>query len=331
MKGTKAFLESLQTYTTPGKLKNFRHSADEVESHDAGMACLEEIDALNALRTSLDPLASYLTAALAGLPSEHEWAVRAGKLRQDVLARFADPKTRRSDEFRRNADRDLRGLKDEYARIYLTAHAKRRLGAAGEEQRQRLLASARLKGLAKLCAIDILPKRQLDDYHERLAGLISCTKLMESELRAAPTCGHCGFRLGVEDSGPSAQSVLDALDQEADGMLARWADTLLQNLADPTAHQSLKLLEPAAKALVDGFVASRRLAEDPEQELIDALAEALAGLEKVSVRPADLCAAVAPDGAPSTLSDMVQRLAGWLEEQVGGKDRDRVRIVLEDE
>ena len=221
MRGTKAFLESLQMYTTPGKLKNFRHSADEVESHGAGMKCLEEVDALSALRTSLDPLASYLTAALAGLRSEHEWAVRTGQVRRDVLARFADPKMRRSDEFRRNADRDLRDLKGEYARIYLAAHAKHRLGAAGEEQRRRLLASARLKGLAKLCAIDILPKRQLDDYHGRLEGLASCTALMESELRAAPTCGHCDFRLGVEDSGPSAQSALDALDQEADRMLAR--------------------------------------------------------------------------------------------------------------
>ena len=331
MKGTKAFLESLQAYTTPGKLKNFRHSADEVESHGADMACLEEVDALNALRTSLDPLASYLTAALAGLPSEHGWAVRAGKVRRDVLMRFADPKMRRSDEFRRNAGQALRDLKGEYARIYLAAHAKHRLGAAGQAQRRRLLASARLKGLAKLCAIELLPKRQLDDYRERLKGLAACTALMESELRAAPVCGHCGFRLGVGDSGPSAESVLDALDQEADRMLARWSDTLLENLADSTAQESLKLLEPAAKALVDRFVATGRLAQDPEQELIDALAEALAGLEKVSVKPAELCAALAPDGAPSTPSEMVKRLAGWLEDQVGGRDARKVRIVLEDE
>ena len=331
MKGTKAFLESLQTYTTPGKLKNFRHSADDVESHGTGMKCLEEVEALNKLRTSLDPLASYLTAALAGLPSEHEWAVRASKVRRDVLARFADPKMRRSDEFRRNADRDLRDLKGEYVRLYLAAHAKHRLGAAGERQRQRLRASARLRGLANLCAIDILPRRQLDEYRERLDGLASCTALMESELRAAPACGHCGFRLGVEDSGQSAESALDALDQEADRMLARWAATLLENLADPTAQESLKLLEPAAKVLVDRFVATGRLAQDPEQELIDALREVLAGLEKVSVRPAELCAALAPDGAPSTPTDMVKRLASWLEEQVGGRDADKVRIVLEEE
>ena len=93
----------------------------------------------------------------------------------------------------------------------------------------------------------------------------------------------------------------------------------------------MNLLEPAAKALVDRFVASGRLAQDPKQELIDALAEALAGLEKVSVRPTELCAALAPEGAPSTPSDMVKRLAGWLEEQIGGRDPGKVRIVLEDE
>ena len=114
-------------------------------------------------------------------------------------------------------------------------------------------------------------------------------------------------------------------------MLARWADTLLENLADPTAQESLGLLEPAAKALVEQFVASGRLAQDPAQELIDALAEALAGLEKVAVRPAELCAALAPDGAPSTPADMVKRLASWLEERVGGRDASKARIVLEEE
>lgn len=102
-------------------------------------------------------------------------------------------------------------------------------------------------------------------------------------------------------------------------------------MADPTAQDSLRLLEPPARALVDGFLASRQLPEDVGDDLIDAIGQVLSGLEKVSVKPAALCDAVAPAGAPATPSEMVKRLADYLGEQTSGKDPAKVRIVLEEE
>ena len=329
----KTFLESLQIYTTPGKLKNFRHDADEVSAHRAGMECLAEMDALASLRSHLEPMASYLGAAAAGLPPDHEWAARARDVRQALLAGVADPAARRTDDLRRDADQALRDLKADYVRIYLAAHARHRLGVAAGGRRQRLLDSSRLRGLAKLCAIDILPGAQLAQLRARLEELTTCAKLTEPELQVAPVCEHCGFRLGDDDAtrGPSAESVLDDLDDQADKMLAQWNDALLKNLADPTAQESLGLLEPPARALVEEFVASRRLPEDVEDDLIDAIGQVLSGLEKVSVKPAALCDAVAPAGAPATPSEMVKRLADYLGAQTSGKDPAKVRIVLEEE
>ena len=40
---TKSFLESLQAYTSPGRLKNFRHDAMEVSGHANGLECLAEV------------------------------------------------------------------------------------------------------------------------------------------------------------------------------------------------------------------------------------------------------------------------------------------------
>lgn len=154
-------------------------------------------------------------------------------------------------------------------------------------------------------------------------------------MQAAPVCEHCGFRLGTEDAGPSAVAILDDLDQQADEMLARWTNALLDNLAGPTAQESLALLDPPARTLVDEFVTGRQLPPElpaeSAQDLIDAIARVLAGLEKVSVKPADLCAALAPGGAPATPAEIKKRLAEYLDEQARGKDPAKVRIVLEAE
>ena len=40
---TKSFLESLQTYTSPGRLKNFRHDTGEVSGHAAGLETLVDV------------------------------------------------------------------------------------------------------------------------------------------------------------------------------------------------------------------------------------------------------------------------------------------------
>ena len=65
---TKSFLESLQAYTSPGRLKNFRSDASEVGGHAAGLESLAEVEALRGLVSELGPTAAYLTAAEAVLP-----------------------------------------------------------------------------------------------------------------------------------------------------------------------------------------------------------------------------------------------------------------------
>jgi hypothetical protein len=54
---TKSFLESLQAYSSPGKLKNFRYDAGEVSAHRDGLKALNKSNRFrNCLRTSVPPL-----------------------------------------------------------------------------------------------------------------------------------------------------------------------------------------------------------------------------------------------------------------------------------
>ena len=71
--GAKRFLESLQTFSSPGKLKNFRQSKGDVEQQKAGLDALQEVETLQDLVADLGATASYLSTAEAVLPLNHEW------------------------------------------------------------------------------------------------------------------------------------------------------------------------------------------------------------------------------------------------------------------
>ena len=49
LEATKVFLESMQAYSSPGKLKNFRYDAGEVSGHRDGLKALNEVELLQEL------------------------------------------------------------------------------------------------------------------------------------------------------------------------------------------------------------------------------------------------------------------------------------------
>ena len=105
--GTKAFLESLQAYTTLGKLENFKHDAPEVIAHRPGLDALVRIRSIETLRTDIDATAAYLSAAEAGLPDGHEWVGRVKTAQHEVLAEFSNPSKRDETTFRQRTTRSF--------------------------------------------------------------------------------------------------------------------------------------------------------------------------------------------------------------------------------
>jgi hypothetical protein len=108
---TKTFLESLQAYSTPGRLKNFRYDVHEVRSHQEGLQALREIEYLQELATDLGSVASYLATAEAVLPSEHVWVENLKTARSEVLGQIGDPGKRAAAAFRQQTLRRLTDLK----------------------------------------------------------------------------------------------------------------------------------------------------------------------------------------------------------------------------
>lgn len=326
---TKSFLESLQAYSSPGKLKNFRYDVQEVISHREGLNSLAEIESLQELVADLGSTTSYLSTAEAVLSDDHEWVSEMRKEREEVLTQFVNPEKRRAATFRQQTQRKLADLKKTYVQTYLRMHTKARLGVNEDKRKTHLMVDERLKVLQKLSTIELMPRQQLSDFQNRLAGLKSCFALIEQELDASPVCPHCNYKPEAESRTSPAGTVLDGLDDELDNLVANWTKTLLNNLEDPTTRDNLDLLKSESKKLVNGFIKKRELPDDLSQNFIHALTEVLSGLQKVPVKTEDLRTALLSGGSPATPAEMKKRFEDYLEELTKGKEPGKVRIVLE--
>lgn len=326
---TKIFLESLQAFNSPGKLKNFRYDAQEVTVHRAGFSALAEIESLQELVADLGSTASFLTTAEAVLSADHEWVSTTRKVRDEVLGQLCDPDKRGTATFRQKTQRKLADLKKTYVQTYLGMHTKARLGVNEDKRKTGLMGDERLTVLKNLSTIELMPRQHLIDFQDFLAGLKSCFALTEQELDASPVCPHCNYKPEAEPQTMRAGTALESLDHELDKLVANWTRTLLANLEDPTTKGNLDLLKSEPRKLVNSFIKSRELPYDLGQDFIDALSEVLSGLQKVPVKTADLRAALLSGGSPATPDELKKRFEGFLDELTKGKEPGKVRIVLE--
>ncbi len=325
----KVFLESLQAYSSPGRLKNFRYDRYEVEAQQAGLNAVREVESLVALVAALGGTASFLSAAEAVLPPDHEWTARMKQARTTLLGQIVDPAARSQPAFRREAQRALGDLKQQYVRVYLDLHTRGRLGVNDDARKRWLLKDERLKKVSTLATIDLMPRGQLAGFQDRLAGVRSCFRLTEQDLVASPECPHCGFRPATESTPARAGDVLSNLDDELDTILCGWTQTLLTNLDDPIVSEQVALLDSAEGRLVSAFIESRTLPEDLDHSFVHGVRTLLSGLAKVVIATADLREALLFGGSPVTIDEMTTRFGDYLSDRSKGNDRDKVRIVLE--
>lgn len=326
---TKSFLETLQAYSSPGKLKNFRSNAQKVSGYREGLTTLAEIEALQQLLTELGNTAAYLSTAEAILPFEHNWVTQMKAARDQIVAEITIPDTREQPDWRRDAVRKLNNLKKEYVQIYLDLHTRARLGANADKRKRALTLDERLTILQKLSTVELMPRQQLADFQNELAGLMSCFALTAQELDASPVCPHCSYRPAAETIAAPVEDLLNDLDEMLDLLVADWTQTLLTNLEDPTTSANLELLKAKPRQLVDDFLKARELPESLSPDFIQALKEALSGLIKVSVKTDELRNALLSGGSPATPAELKKRFEEYLDQLTKGKEQEKVRIVID--
>ena len=102
-----------------------------------------------------------------------------------------------------------------------------------------------------------------------------------------------------------------------------------QELDDPMTRRSVENLAPASRRSVESFLKEKALPETLGADFLKTLSEALSGLERIVLHVEDVRKALEDGGMPCTPEDLRGRLERFLDQQVQGHDRSKVRLVLE--
>ena len=326
----KNFFESLQVYSTPGKLKNFRYSPQEISAFEKAIKLLCDIDLLRNFVLTLSPVASWLSSAESVLAVDHDWVKRMKSIQQDLLDSLRQADVTILSSQAQDITTKLLQLKKEYNNAYIAMHTTARLGVNDDKRKAALLNDSRIQTLNKLSVIDLMPRQQLGDFQNRLAGLKSCFALTEQNLDSTPVCPHCGFRPLLNESIMiGAASMIERMDNELDAMVVGWSTTILSNLKDPITQANMNLLRSEDRHLLESFIKSGELPEPLDSNFVHALKEVLSGLVKVIVKPKDLEKALQVHSGAATPEEMKRRFEEYIDQLTKGKDPAKVRIVME--
>ncbi len=323
----KQFLESLQAYNTPAKLKNFKYSAEEVAGHRPALDRAREIEALKAFADSISEYTAYLSNAQSILPDDHPWCGKSRKLKSEICQDVLDPKKRASSEFRNKVIRELKALKQEYIDIYLDAYRHSRLDLHLDKRKQALLNDAKMQQLKALATIPTMNVSQLTEIQSEFGRLKTGDNITRDDLEETPVAGE--FYPAMESpEGISAEQRLNNLEQRIEATHKAWTEALLNEFEDPVTQENLKLIDANERKQLESFIAAGELPDDVDREFVQAVQQALSGLSRVVVSPKALEAALFPSGAATTVEDFKDRFAAHLDSLIKGQDRAKVRLVL---
>ena len=327
----KDFFESLQNYSTPGKLKNFRYSDHEVRAYKKDLKTLDELAALREFVVDHGATATWLSSTEAVLPDGDNWIDRMKATQQDVLDVLKQSDLAELPTQSQSIGSKLQELKKGYINTYIGRHAKARLGVKDNRRKAALLNGQRLQALSDLSGIDLMPRQQLTDYQNRLGGLKSCFALTEQDLVTTPTCPHCRFQPSEETGAVGSSQLLDHYDTRLDTIISGWTSFILKNLDDPVVKSNMSLLKTDDRELLISFIKSRELPEPLNSNFVHALKEVLSGLVRVTVKVQELQNALQVTDGPATLAETKKRFEEYIDELTKGKEPDKVRVVIEHE
>jgi hypothetical protein len=326
----KEFLESLQAYKTPGQLKNFRYSKEEVEAQGPVFDSVREVSELKAFADTLAEYTGYLTSAESILPDGHQWRNKCQEAKKQLRDGVLKPANRKSDAFRKKAIQSLKELKAEYITAYLELYRQARLDTKQDRRKAELLGDYRMDHLRQLAGIPSINRSQLIEIQEEFGHLKTGETITATDLETNPTCGEF-FPALEKNPGVSAEQRLTNLATKLEKTYDTWTNALLNDLDDPVIEEHLALLKPAERKLVDAFRAEKALPDPLPAKLVPALQDALSGLSRVPLQPTALFSTLFPGGAPATVDEIKDRFSRFADDITKGQDRKKVRIVLEPE
>lgn len=316
------FLQSLQVFDTPAKLKNFKKAIEEIQSQQESIMLMDKLIKWRELASQITKKANYIVSARNHVSIADDWYVKVEAALEDLYI-----------SLKANSDcsaelQVIDQLKDQYVSFYYAQHAASRLGATEENKLNQLKRDGRIDTLQKISVIPILPAQQLQAWKAKSDDLKICWELQKSELEHSPVCPHCRYR--PKDEKYAQQVTVRQLETELEELLDSWTNTLLTNLNDSELRENIELLTGEQKQLIKQFMDDKSFGIPVDLRLVQTIKEVLEGIQKVEL-PLNRLLQMAGDGSPLTIEELRLRFEQLVREQVGTQASNRVRIMLKKE
>lgn len=315
-------------FTTVAKLKNFDYDDAKMKKLEDGLAAIAIGERVKQFRDDLLDICNYIEVAESKLPEGSELRPAFAEQKaayQALVARLLaeDWDSEETDD----VVLSLTELKKKYITWYMSEHKAYRLDHAGSTKKGTIQQSTTWKSLIALKSIHgILPTSQLMDLTNQLVALKTCYELTEPEMQKQADCPHCHFNPADNDSKP-VHGRLGQIEDKADEVLNGWTNTLKCALEDPMLEEQKGLLGKNARTTIDKFLQSGNLPIPVDQQFIDSVNSMLSGLESLEVSIEKL-QQVMTNWGPCTPDDFKQKLCQWIDGQITGKDKERIRVVI---
>jgi hypothetical protein len=315
----KTFLNDLQIYDTPAKLKNFKFGVEEVIEQKDRIIQTKQLIEQQKRALELSQEAMYLINAQNHLLSSHEWHGKVDGAIEDLILAL------RNNENCQKERQELKKLREDYYSIYLSLHDKARLNAVQENKKEVLLADNRLDALKKLSTISLLSSQQFDQWLQKINSLVTCWDLTKEKLEHTPICKSCHFR--PKDEPYLSQWNLNDLDQELENLLNNWISSLLTTLRDPEVKENIEMLQTDQRQLVIDFIQRQHLNLPINFKFVDAINILLQGIKRVTISITEF-EQMMNYGQPMTVEEVKLRFEQMLRQKVGAQPNNNVRVLL---
>lgn len=323
------FLSGLQTYTTAGRMVNLSVGVGEIRAAIKARETIKDIQNIFNILQELHSVWDYLALAQAMLQEKDDWQLELKDARKYIITTLSDKEKRSSQNISGQLRSRLENVQKNYQSRYIQLHQQFRLDRTQDETKKQLTGDPRWARMRALSKLSLLPSKQLMDLQSRLGAVETCPNLQPNEIKNHTHCPHCGFNPStVASIKETASARLIAIQDDFDVLCKNWAEVLLENLQTEVAQHNLNLVDNAEREAVQSYLRTRVLPERMNESFLNGVENTLQGLEVLIVDGADYLLALTAPGMPCTPDELEKRIREFLQKNLEGKDRRKVRIQI---
>lgn len=315
------FLQDVQVYNTRARMMNLSFDMARIEQEEENLKTFRNLQALQGKINDTRSIADYLNQAkLIGSPGD-VWNEQV-EISLDNLVQAL-----KANEDTKKEIAELEELKKEYIDFYFDLHQKRRLNATENKSKTELLQGNEYRAIKMLAdGIKILPDtKSFYDWENSVKELKVCYSLTQNKLENSPKCPECNFN-PREESMLKTNS-LSELTDELYQIWDTWNDAIITNFNDASVQESIELLKPKQKEMIQTLIDKQHFELPISHELIHTINTVMEGIHQEKINT-NAIMKVFGDGNPLTVKEIETNMKNLLQEMVGNNNQERIRIVL---